>query len=648
VLAVLFVFLRLIDGLATPPTQTAIYTPQVAVVGVTGRYRLSHGDAALLSDHLDDAQAGSVSIRARYLGSCAAAGWTTLGAGRRVGVAGLCDPTVGNGRVTDWAAREAAARANYGDAQLGTLAASVPGCVAAVGPGAALAAARPDGSLASYATLAEFQAGGVKLSCPITVIDAGEASDAVMAELATRPDVTVILTGIGPPAGSSDPGLQVIYRLGTTLPGWLTSSSTRRQGIVTLPDLTATLIDFGARSVPATVDGEPFLVDPAQLSVPRIERHQAAVTALSDVAVIGDLTLGVAGVLLLGLLVLGWRLGRLDVSELVLTFGTVCTATMMIAGSVPWAWFSHPRLALGLTLAAWAVILTSVAVLVGRMARVPTAIAGAGLTVAVFTIDAALGGVMQPGSLLNSRPIIGGRWYGFGNVTFAAYAAATLLLAGYVAHRLRVRGKRRAALIWVAVLCFGMVVCEGWPGMGADFGGVLAMTPPLLWLLLVLSDVRVTWPKLLLAGLVAVLAVGLISVLDWLRGPGRRSHLGNFVQRILDGDASDVVARKAVASAESLISPLGLGALLIGIPLWVLVFRHALARVRPAYSTVRPVAVASLATAILGTLVNDGGISVWLVLTAAFAVTMAWFVVDGLRRQRSSPPARQGASARSR
>ena len=84
--------------------------------------------------------------------------------------------------------------------------------------------------------------------------------------------------------------------------------------------------------------------------------------------------------------------------------------------------------------------------------------------------------------------------------------------------------------------------------MGSDFGGVIALTPPLLWLLLVLSGVKITWLRLLALGGAAVVAIGLISGLDWLRGPDRRSHLGNFVQRILDGDALDVVARKAVAS----------------------------------------------------------------------------------------------------
>src|SRR4051812_3634733 len=200
-LAVLFLVLRLIHSVATPPTTTTIYTSQVAVVAAAGRYALSPADAALLRGHLDEAQAGSISIRARYLGACAAAGWSTLGAGRRVGVANLCEPMVIDGRVADWPARQAAARANYGDARLGTLAASVRGCVSAVGPSAALAAARPDGTLASYATPEQFQASGAKLSCPITVIDAGDASDALMTELAKKPDVTVILTGIGPPPG---------------------------------------------------------------------------------------------------------------------------------------------------------------------------------------------------------------------------------------------------------------------------------------------------------------------------------------------------------------------------------------------------------------------------------------------------------------
>ena len=160
-----------------------------------------------------------------------------------------------------------------GDAQLGTLAGSIKGCVAAVGPGAALAAAKPDGTLAAYQSPQEFLAGGMQTRCPITIVDAGLLSDQIITELANRKDITLIVTGVGPNAGSDDPSLQVVYRLGTTLPGWLTSASTRREGIVTLTDLTRTLIEFGGPTSSVAVDGSPFAVYDADLSVERDRRQ---------------------------------------------------------------------------------------------------------------------------------------------------------------------------------------------------------------------------------------------------------------------------------------------------------------------------------------------------------------------------------------
>jgi hypothetical protein len=180
--------------------------------------------------------------------------------------------------------------------------------------------------------------------------------------------------------------------------------------------------------------------------------------------------------------------------------------------------------------------------------------------------------------------------------------------------------------------------------MGADFGGVIALTPPLLWLLFALSGARMSWPKLVLAGIAAVVAITIISVLDWRRGPGARSHLGNFVQRLIDGDAWDLVVRKAVASAETIVSPLGLVSLVIGIPIWVGIFRWALPRITPAYSTIRPVAIAGLAVAILGTVLNDGGISVWLTTTAMYAITITWFVLDDLRAPSAPTPTQAAPS----
>ena len=631
-LGALFVGLRGIHTLADQPQQSAIFTDRVVVVGVTGRTELAPADRAVLGTHLDDAQAGTVSIRPRYVGDCAAAGWSTLGAGRRAAVGGLCAPEVQNGKVTDWTARQEAAAARRGDAQLGTLAGSVAGCVAAVGPGAALAAAKPDGSVASYQAPEEFVAGGMQTQCPITLVDAGPLSDQIITQLADRDDITLIVTGVGPAAGSDDPSLQVIYRLGTTLPGWLTSASTRREGIVTLTDLTRTLIDFGGPGSSVAVDGSPFAVYQADLTLDGIDAKISSIAALSDAAPIGYLALGLGGGLLFVILVVGTLRSRFALPKLILTFGGILPAAMMLTGAVPWQNSDSPGPFLSLLVAAWSVILTALALLIGRLAQVPNVIAAVAISVAAFTVDAALGAVMQAGSMLNSRPIFGLRWYGFGNVTFAAYASTGLFLAGYLAHRFLTAGKRAAAIAAVGTIGFGIVLCEGWPSMGSDFGGIIALTPAVLWLMLALSGVKITWPKLLAIAGLAVLAVGVISLLDWLRGPDRRTHLGNFVQRILDGDALDVISRKAVAAVETIASPLGIGSLLIGVMLWIVIMTYLVPRISSDFTTVRSTLIAILIVAILGTLLNDGGISVWLTATALVTVVMGWFFLDWAER----------------
>jgi hypothetical protein len=642
-LAGLFAALRGLHGLAEPPVPVAVARDQVVVVGVTGRTSLTAADRAVLADHLDDAEVGSVSIRPRYVGDCAAAGWTTLGAGRRAAVGELCDPQVAGGRVTDWPARQAAAAARRGDARLGTLARSVEGCVGAVGPGAALAAARPDGSVPGYRTAAQFMADAMSTSCPVTLVDAGADSDAVITRLAADPARALIVTGVGTAAGSDDPSLQVVYRLGTTVPGWLTSASTRREGIITLTDLTRTLVDHDAppgAAAPTDVDGAPLAVEPAAITVPAATQHLAAVRALSDDVVVGYEVLGLFGAFWFVVMVVQALRRRWALPRLVLAYGSVLSAVMMLTGAVPWNRAAHPGPVLGATVVGLSVLLTAAVLLLARRLRVPAAVVGCALAVTAFTVDAALGAPMQAGSMLNSRPVFGLRWYGFGNVTFAAYATSGLFLAGWIAHRQLLAGHRRAAVLAVAVTGAGTVVCEGWPSMGTDFGGVIALTPPVLWLLLVVSGVRVTWPRLLVVGLGAVVAVGAISVLDWARGPDRRSHLGNFVQRVLDGDAVDVVSRKAVASAETFVSPLGIPSILLGTVAWVVVFRYALPFLRQDFSTLRAVLVASLATGVLGTLLNDGGASVFLTGTGVVTVVVGWFCFDRLRHHADGAPAR--------
>ena len=635
---VFFLGLRELASLSPPPVDAPIAAPTVFVVGVTDRQQLTPLDMAVLNSDSTSVQFGAVSTRARYIGDCAAAGWTTLGAGRRTSVGGLCDPQVEQRRVADWPARLAAARAHNGDAHLGTLASAVPFCIAAVGPGAALAAARPDGTLAYYQTVEQFLAGGLPPQCPITVIDAQRRTNEIISSLVGRPDSVVIVTGIGPPAGSNDAHLQAIYVAAATPAGWLTSSSTRREGVVNLTDLTATLIQTAntdRHQHLAAVDGNLFRARADRITAAAARHHLAAISALSDAAGRADVILIVAAGVMLAALTASLRARKFRVSHWLAAAATMIPVTMALAGALPWNETYAPTLALCLTVAGCCITLTLIGMAASEHLNISIGVVAAAFTTVFLTIDAALGAVMQPGSMLNSKPTNGGRWYGFGNVTFAVYASATLVLIGYLAQRLDAASRRPAAIITMGVVGVGVVVCEGWPSMGADFGGVLALTPAALWLFCRLAGIKLKWPAVLACGAVTVALVAVISWLDWRRGPAARSHLGNFVQRILDGDAQEIITRKAVAAAESLLSPLGVVAMIAGTGLWILIFR-VLGPLFDNRETTRAVAIAVLVVAVVGTLVNDGGVSIWTTITVSFTVTLGASWIERISRQHKS------------
>ncbi|MGI8768236.1 MAG: hypothetical protein ACR2I1_03905 [Propionibacteriaceae bacterium] len=647
VLAVV-VGLRLVAQLSPSAEPAAIDSDRLVVVGVQGLTRLAGADRRLIDAH--PTQIGAVTVRPSKVGECAAAGWATLGAGRRATVGGLCDIRVTDlGVVFDWRARLAVA-GDAGDAHLGTLArlAGNAGgdCIASVGPGAALAAAGPDGTNAAYASVDSYIASGYVSECPVTVVDAGDQSAEVIAAVAKQSQTTVIVTGIGPPDGSRDPALQGIYRLGAPQPGWLTSSSTRRAGIVTLADLTRTMIDFAHRDgEPVTdlpIDGTPMSVIAGQVTGVDLDRFLSSVAALSDLTPAAYLWMGIGGgvaAVAIGVLALRrrWRW-----AVWLLALGPSWPTAMMLVGATRWWRTTQPGLVLGLGFTAILVGLTLLSSWLARRWGRPVAVVAAGITVVAFTAEALTGGVAEPGSMLNSRPIFALRWYGFGNVTFAAYAAGTLLLAGALAWALPLRSSARSGSaeprlpgLWrsLVVLAVGLVMasCEGRPGMGSDFGGVIAITPGVLWLALKVSGRRLRWWFYPAIAGAAVVAGALVSWLDWLRPADDRSHLGRFFQRVLDGDWRDVVVRKATAMLATVISPVGIGVVLVGIVIWVAIFRFAVPRLEPTNPGLRWTLVAAVVTAVVGTLANDGGTSVWITLTGACAVAIGCWLLERQR-----------------
>ena len=164
------------------------------------------------------------------------------------------------------------------------------------------------------------------------------------------------------------------------------------------------------------------------------------------------------------------------------------------------------------------------------------------------------GSRLQLSSLMGLQPVVAGRFYGMGNVTYALFATAGILLATALADPLvRAHRHRPAALIVVAVGLFTVVV-DAWPAWGSDFGGPPASIPAFALLTFAVLGVRLTLRRgaLILLGTVAVVSV--ISFLDWLRPVDQQSHLGKFVQTVIDGGAWGVIQRKLAQNLDILFS----------------------------------------------------------------------------------------------
>jgi hypothetical protein len=234
---------------------------------------------------------GALSVRSAHQPTCPGDGWISLGAGNyaqltfnsmedsicpRIGVTiesrdqGAALPEYNNPTKQGIVPRN---RALPGGPQVGALAESVR-CAAAVGPGGAVAAARPYGRVDRYRPVLPADPKPLLAECVLSFVDLGEVSgkgdvrraaardaDARLARvLAARPERSLLIV-----AGLSD--TDTTSRLHVAIAdgpgyegGWLTSSTTSRSGYLQLIDLAPTaLAALGHQAPPKLFAGAPAL-----------------------------------------------------------------------------------------------------------------------------------------------------------------------------------------------------------------------------------------------------------------------------------------------------------------------------------------------------------------------------------------------------
>lgn len=627
----------------------------VVVVGVPGLTWDLIGESTPELWDLAGSGTGTLVVRGADRVTCAAQGWVTLGAGQRAG-AGLgndcAEPDVSaDGSPVGWDLWTQAAAQQSLPAQLGTLASAVGdagGCVAAYGPLAALAAADAEGQVDSY------QPGGLVeladdpepldpacrvhlVSAPIVLegdrSDTLPATDAALGVLrdALPQDTTLLVAGLADTTGRAQTHAVLLDQGGSDLgPALLTSPSTRQPGLVQTTDLTATVLTALGVPVPDAVAGAPVALipqpGPGPNPLPTVTHNRDLSAATTWATWLLPWMGGLLAVLFVPPLAVSLLVRRRRSAAgrpgapayLPAVLGTTAMAVpaaSFLAGLLPWWRAGQPFAGLaGATLAALALLLL---LAWGgpwrRDPRGPAAVMAA-LTVVVIGADVILGGRLGLISFLGVQPVEAGRFYGMGNVAFGAISAAALVLAGTLASWLTGRGRQGL----YAVLLVGLVVTavDGAPAWGADFGGVPALLVATGVLALPVAGVRMSALRLLLIGSLAVVVAAGVMVLDWLRPAAERSHLGDFVQAVLDGTALRIVTRKLEQSVGILLDyPVSwIAALVLALVVWA-VARPGSAPGRPLRPLwrlphLRSTAWALIACWVLGWVLNDSGIAV--------------------------------------
>jgi hypothetical protein len=303
--------------------------------------------------------------------------------------------------------------------------------------------------------------------------------------------------------------------------------------------------------------------------------------------------------------------------RLAIIAATVPVSTFL-ANLLPWWRFSVPLVSVVASVALFAAAISAVALLGPWSRRIfgPLWVVCA-TTMAVLAMDVMTGSRLQLSSLMGLQPVIGGRFYGMGNVTFALFGTATLLLCTAVGNHLLAVEQPRQAATAVGAIGLGAVIVDSSPSWGSDLGGPTALLPAVILLVLAILQIELTWRRLLAtaAGVGGFLL--LLGLLDWLRPAESRSHLGKFVQTTLDGGAWDIVVRKLEQNIALLFdNPLSLL-----IPVALVLFAYILARpdspaaapMRRSFATVpllRPGLIAVMVMWVIGFVLNDSGAAI--------------------------------------
>ncbi|TWP35919.1 hypothetical protein [Leekyejoonella antrihumi] len=602
---------------ARPPVQALSQPGPLILVGVPSlawEHDTATADPVLWSLARRGA-VGAMATRSLSAHSCSLQSWLTLSASARTTI-GRTVPATHGERTTecpqpvtpqvsagdmffpDWATWRTSALARPLSADIGRLGSSmtkIGQCISAHGELAGLGAANRVGLIAHYSpstTNPDLH------TCPVTFISLPAYSDTYIAHLMKRlpPKSTLVVAGMAD--DTAPESLHAVVIAGPGVPhGQLTSEATRQPGVLQLTDLSALVLARMGAAAPHLTEGSvPVVQSTSSPTASVVAASELTEVLTVEHAFVAPFFISYLGVVVVALLLcsLWWwrqrRRGRpagILVRAAYAIVGGMAAAmpvSTFLVGLVPWWRAGDPRLALAGFIVAFAAVLTAAALLGPwrRWKRGPMLFL-AGATLVTITLDIIYGSRLQFTSMIGLQPVYGGRFYGNGNMGYAIMATTGILIAATLAGKLIEGRHRRLATLTVLLVGSFVVLVDGFPSWGADGGGPTALIPTFGYLALNAAGVRLTWLRIAVIGSCTALIVSGLAVLDYLRAPKYRTHLGDFVSQVRNHGNFSGVDRIWQANWHMLTS--SFGTMLVPFMLLYAI----LALVRPDWPIARPI-----------------------------------------------------------
>jgi hypothetical protein len=325
----------------------------------------------------------------------------------------------------------------------------------------------------------------------------------------------------------------------------LTSSTTNQRGLLAAVDIAPTILQrLGVAPLPADVRGKSLETD-GRLQGGALRSLQARLR------VVGGRRLPA-----LGLLLLAWALLLLASTASAARARGARRWAMRVGGlAVLWtpvgamiaAAFEPSAAVEYLTIALACLLLAALTDALVAWPRAPLAAVLVGLVALV--VDALAGTQLLMRSLLGPNPILGARFYGFGNELKSGLAVA--VLAGVAAALFPAVRSRRAALT-MALAGVALAAIEGAARIGAGVGGVILVSAGFAVATVLLAPGGFSRPRTLLVLASPLVALVALAALDLATAHGSGHYTGSILHAHSAGELRDVIVRRYGAAWREL------------------------------------------------------------------------------------------------